>query len=128
MKEEEPKKKYNARRELVYFQNKFFQIHSKMPDLDPGRDITLMKRIGQLFDQHQEQLGALRPFVDMCLEQNKNVPIGLPYLMKATNKKLGDIKLKPKNTKSTKFEEKEEKPEWLDAERKKWNNRFNKTS
>lgn len=83
-----PKPRHNTLQELNYFRNKFFQTYGTVHELNPGRDIKIMKKVKQLFEEHSEKLGDLRSFVDAMLEQNKNYPIGTPALLGATNQKL----------------------------------------
>lgn len=116
--DEPPKPKYNTLQELNYFRNKFFQTYGTAHELNPGRDIKIMKRVKQLFEEHNSELGDLRPFIDWMFEHNKDFPIGTPALLGATNKKLGGTSKEKKENKE------EELPTWVESERQKWNNKL----
>lgn len=87
----QPKKsKHNTLRLLVYFQNKFQQTYTQPYQVVPGKDLTVMKRIKVLFETNP-QLGDLYSFIDFCLQQNPNRPVGTPYLLKVAQTKLGVV-------------------------------------
>lgn len=90
-------------------------MYSQPFNLNIGRDLKIMKRVKVLFEENYEELGDILVFMDVCFEQNRSKPIGTPYLLKATNSKLGVQKTK----KSSEEFISPEVAEWLRSEREK---------
>lgn len=114
MLEDQPKPKYNTLKLLSYFQTKFFNTYAVAFSFNPGRDIKLMKRVKELFEQN-EQLGDLMGFLDLCFKENPTNQISTAYLLAVVNRKLGVRKSTEKVTPKTPQVDSSVPEDWSDA-------------